>query len=62
MASPTRSPRLDQDWFRLTPWARNRTEQHIDGRRHSTRATVDDAPSETPGETATLDAFEEVDR
>jgi hypothetical protein len=59
MPEPTRSPRLDQDRFRLTPWARNATVQHIDARRHSTRATIDDAPTETPGETATLDAFGE---
>lgn len=53
----TRSPRLDRDTFRLTPWARNRSSTARNGRRNSTRATVDDAPTETPGEPATLDAF-----
>lgn len=62
MPEQTRSPRLDQDRFRLYPWAWNATEQHTGGRGNSTRATADDAPSETPGETATLDEFEEGQR
>jgi len=54
-----RSPRLDQDVFQLTPWARgNNDGGRRNGRRNSTRATVDDAPSETGDETATLTDFD----
>ena len=57
-ALKVRSPRLEQDEFHLYPWAWGKGDAgRRTGRQHSTRATADDQPTESPGEPSSLDAF-----
>jgi len=50
----TPTPRLAQDRFVLYPWAANSVDARRIGRRASDRATVEDNPSDSPGDQTTL--------
>jgi len=56
MSDGVRDPRLERDIYYLYGWVTGTDGSRI-GRRASDRATVDDAPSENPGQESTLTEF-----